>query len=158
MKESLKTGLTFGLTSGVITTLGLTVGLYSGTRSRLAVVGGIITIAIADGFSDALGIHVSEEAENVHTPKQIWASTLATLLSKFLFALTFLVPVLLMPLDTAVIVSLVWGALVLTILSCLIARDQNASCWKTVGEHLLIGAVVIAITHVVGDWVHTFVQ
>ena len=56
MKESLKTGITFGLTSGVITTLGLMVGLHSGTGSRIAVIGGILTIAVADAFSDALGI------------------------------------------------------------------------------------------------------
>ena len=35
-------GLSFGLTSGVITTLGLMVGLRSGTGSRIAVIGGIV--------------------------------------------------------------------------------------------------------------------
>ncbi|MBH0196170.1 MAG: hypothetical protein HP494_11385, partial [Nitrospira sp.] len=64
MKASWKTGLSFGLTSGVITTLGLMVGLHSGTHSRAIVIGGILTIAIADAMSDALGIHVSEESNN----------------------------------------------------------------------------------------------
>ena len=158
MKDSLKTGVTFGLTSGVITTLGLMVGLHSGTGSRIAVIGGILTIAVADAFSDALGIHVSEEAENVHTPAQVWVATIATFLSKFLLALTFLVPALLLPLQTAMLASLAWGALVLTVLSCMMAREQKEPCWKIVGEHLLIGTVVIAITHYVGEWVHTFVQ
>ena len=54
MKQSLKTGFSFGLTSGVITTLGLMVGLNAGTHSRLAVIGGIVTIAVADALSDAL--------------------------------------------------------------------------------------------------------
>jgi hypothetical protein len=54
MKESLKTGITFGLTSGTITTQGLMIGLYSGTNSRGVVIGGILTIAIADSLSDAL--------------------------------------------------------------------------------------------------------
>ena len=58
MKHSIKIGFSFGLTSGIITTLGLIVGLNSGTRSRLAVVGGVLTIAIADAFSDASGIHL----------------------------------------------------------------------------------------------------
>ena len=48
MKASFKTGLSFGLTSGVITTLGLMVGLHSGTHSRTVVIDGILTIAIAD--------------------------------------------------------------------------------------------------------------
>ena len=64
MIESIKTGITFGITSGAITTLGLMIGLYSGTNSRGVVIGGILTIAIADSLSDALGIHISEEAHH----------------------------------------------------------------------------------------------
>ncbi len=155
MKDSLRTGITFGLTSAVITTLGLMVGLHSGTGSKLVVLGGVITIAIADAFSDALGIHVSEESENVHTTKQIWVATIATFLSKFVFALTFIVPVLLLPLSTAIIVSLVWGLSILTVLSYFMAKTQGKRPWKVVGEHLLIAIAVIAITHWVGDWVAT---
>ena len=47
MKRSVKAGFSFGLTSGVITTLGLMVGLHSSTHSKLVVIGGILTIAIA---------------------------------------------------------------------------------------------------------------
>ena len=86
MDHSVKTGFSFGLTSATITTLGLMVGLSSSTNSKLAVIGGILIIAVADAFSDALGIHISEESENKHTPKQIWISTVSTFLSKFIFA------------------------------------------------------------------------
>ena len=150
-KHSLKTGLSFGLTSGIITTLGLMVGLHSGTNSKLAVIGGILTIAIADAFSDALGIHVSEESENVHTQTEIWESTIATFLAKFLFALTFIVPVLLLSLSTAVLVSLAWGFSVLGLLSY--KMGQNERPWRVVGEHLLIAAVVVVLTHYVGAWI-----
>ena len=105
MKDSLRIGLSFGVTSAVITTLGLMVGLHSGTHSKIVVLGGILTIAIADAFSDALGIHVSEESENAHTAKQIWGSTVATFFTKFLFALTFAVPVLFLSLRVAIVVS-----------------------------------------------------
>jgi len=67
MKKSLKTGISFGLTSGTITTLGLMIGLNSGTNSRGIIIGGILTIAIADSLSDALGIHISEEADHTRT-------------------------------------------------------------------------------------------
>ena len=153
MKESLRTGLTFGLTSAVITTLGLMVGLHSGTHNKLVVLGGILTIAIADAFSDALGIHVSEESENVHTPRQVWMATIATFLAKFVFASTFVVPVLLFPLETAIFVSLAWGLLILTLLSYAMARAQGEPPWKIIGEHVGVAAVVIAITHWVGDLV-----
>ena len=153
MRHSLKTGLSFGLTSGIITTLGLMVGLHSGTHSKLVVIGGILTIAIADAFSDALGIHVSEESENKHTTKEIWESTIFTFAAKFIFAMTFVVPILLFPLTTAIVVSIVWGLSMLSIFSYYLAKDQKEKPWKVIGEHLLIAVVVIIITHYVGHWI-----
>jgi VIT1/CCC1 family predicted Fe2+/Mn2+ transporter len=152
MKDSLRTGISFGLTSAVITTLGLMVGLQSGTHSKIVVLAGILTIAIADAFSDALGIHVSEEAENKHTSKQIWAATISTFLAKFLFAMTFVLPVILFSLSTAIVISLIWGLSILSLLSYIIAKTQNEPPWKIVAEHLLISIVVIGLTHWVGDW------
>jgi len=153
MKHSMKTGLCFGLTSAIITTLGLIVGLHSFSGSKLVVIGGILTIAIADAFSDSLGIHISEEAERVHTDREIWESTLATFLTKFLFAMTFMVPVLLFELSTALIVSVVWGLSTLTILSYIVTREEKGTSWKVIAEHLVIALTVITITHYIGDWV-----
>jgi len=155
MRDSLRTGICFGLTSAVITTLGLMVGLHSGTHSRIVVLAGILTIAIADAFSDALGIHISEESDKTRTAKQVWGATIATFLTKFLFALTFAVPVLLLPLSVAIIVSLLWGLSILTALSYIIARSQDKPAWKIVGEHLIIASLVLVITHWVGDLIGT---
>ncbi len=109
MKKSILSGMSFGLTSGIITTLGLMMGLSSSTHSKLVVIGGVLTIAIADAFSDALGVHISEESEDMHTEAEIWTSTISTLASKFLFASTFLVPVFLLDLSWAIAVSIAWG-------------------------------------------------
>jgi VIT1/CCC1 family predicted Fe2+/Mn2+ transporter len=153
IKESFKTGLSFGLTSGIITTLGLMVGLHSGTNSKLAVIGGILTIAIADAFSDALGIHISEESEAQHTEKEIWESTISTFLSKLLFALVFIIPVLLFELSTAIIISVIFGILMLSILSFNLAKEQKVRPWEVIFEHLTVALLVIFITHYIGDWI-----
>lgn len=153
MNHSFKTGFSFGVTSAIITTLGLIVGLHSGTHSKLVVLGGIIIIAIADAFSDALGIHISEEAENKHSLKEIWQSTISTFFAKFLFTLTFIIPILFLPLSKAIIVSIIWGLSLLALFSYSIAKEQEVNPWGAVGEHLLIALVVIAITHYAGDWI-----
>ena len=153
MKHSLRTGLSFGLTSGVITTLGLMVGLHAGTHSTLAVAGGILTIAIADAFSDALGMHITIEAENRHSRQDIWESTGMTFVAKFLVAISFLVPVLMWPLETAIVASLAWGMALLTVLSLRMAQEQHAAPWKVVGEHVAIALLVVTVTHYVGDWI-----
>jgi len=129
------------------------VGLHSGTHSKVVVIGGILTIAIADAFSDALGIHISEESENKHTTREIWESTISTFLFKFVSALTFILPVLLLRLSTAIIVSVVWSLSLLSIVSYHIAKEQKGNPWKVVGEHLIIGLVVVVMTHYVGDWI-----
>ncbi|MBU1327135.1 hypothetical protein KKB64_04695 [Patescibacteria group bacterium] len=150
MKHSLKTGLSFGLTSATITTLGLMVGLYSGTHSKAAVLGGIFTIAVADAFSDALGIHISEESENIHSPREIWESTFSTFFSKFFFALTFAVPLLTLSLPTAITVSVVWGLTLLTVFSVYLAKLQKINPKGVVLEHLIIGIAVIVVSRFIG--------
>lgn len=153
LRHSLRTGFSFGFASGIITTLGLIVGLHSGTHSEPVIVGGIMTIAIADAFSDALGIHISEESENKHTTREIWESTISTFFTKFLFAILFVIPILLLPLMTAIVVSIIWGLSLLTVFSYYIAKGQEEKPWKATMEHLFIALVVIAITHYVGDWI-----
>jgi VIT1/CCC1 family predicted Fe2+/Mn2+ transporter len=153
MKPSFKTGLSFGLTSGVITTLGLMVGLHSGTHSRTVVIGGILTIAIADAMSDALGMHLAEESKNSEPASAIWESTIATFVAKLIIALTFVVPVLVLPLTAAIMVSVAWGLLLLATLSFFLARAQQIAPWRVIGEHLLIGVSVVGITHELGNWI-----
>ncbi|MBN2067950.1 MAG: hypothetical protein JW744_05780 [Candidatus Diapherotrites archaeon] len=151
MRRSFKIGFSFGLTSGIITTLGLIVGLNAGTHSQAVVIGGILTIAIADAFSDSLGIHVSEESEETHSSKEVWQSTIATFLSKFFFALTFLVPVLLLELSAAIVASVAWGLLLLSVLSFFIARKEHKSPKSVIAEHIAIAFVVVAVTYYVGS-------
>lgn len=153
MNHSVKIGFSFGSTSGAITTLGLMVGLHSGTHSQLAVLGGIITIAIADSFSDALGIHISEESENKHGPKEIWQATLATFISKLVFVSIFVLPILFFELLKAIIICLLMGFVILGISSYHLAKEQKVKPWQVVFEHLLIASIVIALTHQIGNWI-----
>ena len=58
-------------------------------------------------------------------------------MAKFIFALTFVVPVILLSLFTAIVVDLVWGLSILSILSYFTAKTQGKKPWKTVGEQPL---------------------
>lgn len=151
--DGARTGLFFGATSGVITTIGLITGLHAGTRSVTAVLGGIFVIAVADAMSDALGIHLAEEAKPDATTQHIWAATISTFLNKFIFALSFAVPLLLLPLGEAVMASLAWGMLVIVVLSYFLARAQKASPVMIVAEHLGIAILVVVLSHLIGVWV-----
>lgn len=151
--HSLQVGFSFGLVSGVITSLGLMVGLAFGTGSRIAVIGGIVTIAVADALSDALGIHISEEAEGVHSPDEVWVSTAATFASKFVVSISFLAPVLLLDLHAAVAVSVAWGLFAVALLSWRLAVRHGKPVSSVVIEHVGVAVVVVAVSALVGHWV-----
>jgi VIT1/CCC1 family predicted Fe2+/Mn2+ transporter len=53
----------------------------------------------------------------------------------------------------AVFVSIIWGLLLITIVSVMIAKWRNESCWLQIGEHLGIALVVIVATYYLGVFV-----
>jgi len=153
MKTAIRKGIGFGLTSGIITTLGLIMGLHASTHSASVVLGGILIIAIADAMSDAFGIHISEESSKKTSKEDIKKSTISTFLTKFVIALTFIAPVLLLDLYPAIIVSIIWGLLLISIFSYYIAKIKGKRPYKVVLEHLVVAILVVIITHYVGIFV-----
>jgi VIT1/CCC1 family predicted Fe2+/Mn2+ transporter len=150
-----RTGIFFGATSGVITTIGLIVGLHAGTQSLVAVLGGILVVAVADAMSDAMGIHLAQEADPDSTHDHIWAATIWTFVTKLIVALTFALPLLWLPLQTAVMVCVTWGLLVITLLSIYLARIQRVNALHVITEHLGIAIVVVTVSYFIGIWVRT---
>lgn len=148
-----RTGIGFGITSAVVTTLGLMVGVHSSTHSFLAVIGGVISIALADAFSDALGIHISEESEGVHSKKEVWWATFFTLITKLSIGLTFVVPLLIFELSTAVWVSVTWGLFLLAGYTFVISRKNNESPYRPVIEHLALAVFVVILTNYIGSFI-----
>lgn len=157
IKQSILTGLNFGITSGVITTLGMMIGLNAATTSKAIIISGILTIAIADSFSDALGVHISQEGEEGKTKKDVWRSTFSTFFSKMLFSLTFLIPIMFFDLSFAIICNLIWGFLLLIFLSYFIAKRQKESPFGVIGEHIAIAILVIYLTNLAGGWIQKIV-
>jgi len=150
-------GLGFGLTSGIITTLGMMVGLSAGTNSRLAVIGGILVIAVGDALSDAMGMHISEESTGSSGgEKGVWIATFSTLFFKFIFASIFVFPVLFLSLDTAIILSVIIGLVLISVFSFIFARKQGEKPLHVVSEHVLITLIVVLLTHFVGVFVNNY--
>lgn len=155
MKSSIRKGMGFGLTSGIITTLGMMVGLSYSTHSSIYVIAGIAIIAITDALSDAIAIHVSEEAGNQETEKNIWIETITTFLSKFVVALLFIIPVAVLPLQSATIFSIIAGLVLIAIISGLVAKVEKKKPGKIIAEHLIIATIVIIATGFIGRYIES---
>ena len=98
-------------------------------------------------------MRVARESEQGASPSSLWLAALSTFISKFILALSFVIPVLLLPLSKAMWASLAWGLLILILLSYFVERSQKSSPAKTIGEHVLIALIVVVITHYTGIWI-----
>ncbi len=157
-------GISFGLTTSVITSLGMIAGLYAATASRLAVVSGIAVMAIADGLSDAISLHTVEEAEldgegkPRHTHAEVWMTTVFTFLAVAVFSLSFVVPILLLPLGSAIYAAIAWGLCLLVALNYYVARVRGERPARAVAEHVVLALAVVVASHYVGRAVSAILE
>jgi VIT1/CCC1 family predicted Fe2+/Mn2+ transporter len=156
MRNPLNVGLGFGLTSGVITTLGMIIGLNAATHSESAVVGGILTVALADAFSDALGIHITEESTGKESQSYTWKATLSTFFFKIIFALSFIVPFVFLEYNNAILACIVWAGLVIGVFSYIIGKRRGEKPFGVVFEHLIVSVLVVVITQVMGGFISRY--
>lgn len=139
----------FGIFGGVLTTLGVMIGLLSATSSKLAVIGGIVSVSVVDSLSDSVSMYSSKRAEK-NTTKRAFFSALFVFFGKFVFSLTFILAFLFFSFKTAIYVNLFWGLLVIVFLNLVIAEIQNENKVLAVLKNTLIVVIVILLSYLIG--------
>ena len=139
----------FGATSAITTSLALIVGLDTVSNPKMSIISALLLLAFADNISDSLGIHVYRESESSES-KSPKVYTISNFLTRLIITLMFVLLVALLPLNYAIIASLVIGLLILTILSYLIAVQQNVHPLPAILHHLGVAVIVLATSHFIG--------
>lgn len=138
----------FGVTSSITTSLSLIVGLDNTPHAKTSIIGAMAVLALADNISDSLGIHIYRESENAGQQKFY---TLTNFLSRFLLTCIFAGIVLFVPWLYSVVVSIVFGLLVLSLLTYFIAVDQGVDPRREIPKHLAIAIAAMIASHFVGE-------
>jgi VIT1/CCC1 family predicted Fe2+/Mn2+ transporter len=146
-----QTKFSFGATSAIISNLGLITGLQTLDHAKLSIVGGIIIIGIADNIADSFGIHMFQESECLKT-KEVWISTLTNFLTRVSVSFSFIPLILFLSIKLAVISSVIWGLVLLSLLSYSIARREGRNPQWVIFEHIIIAVVVIFASSLAGKW------
>ena len=139
----------FGSSAAIITNASLIVGLGSARAGKGPILGGLLTLALADNISDSLGIRFYKESEGCGERPSRLATTL-NFLSRLLISFTFIAIVWIFPTSQAMIVGIVWALLLLTLVSYLITRRSHQNSVLEIIKHVLIAIVVIALSRWVG--------
>ncbi len=144
-----ETKFSFGAASALITNMGLIMGLLATVNARVNIIASVLVIALADNISDSFGIHVYQESERL-SRKEVWFSTGTNFLTRFLVSMVFVGFVYFLPINIAVICSLIYGLLLLSFISYIIGRDEDENPLYAVFEHLAIALFVILLSEFVG--------
>ena len=128
----------FGSSAAIITDVSLLVGLGSAPTGKGPILVGLLTIAVADNISDSLGIHLYKESEGVGERLSI-LSTALNFLSRLLISCTFIAIVLVLSLPQAILVGLVWGLLLIVLISYLLSRANRDNPITEIAKHVFPG-------------------
>jgi VIT1/CCC1 family predicted Fe2+/Mn2+ transporter len=139
----------FGSAAAIITNVSLIVGLGSAQAGKGPIIGALLTIAIADNISDSLGIHLYKESEGYGGSMPLLATVLS-FTARLVVSLSFVVVVLALPVSIAIPTAIVWGLLLLTVLSYLINRSRNQNSIMEIVRHLFVAVIVISLSRYVG--------
>ncbi|TRZ52795.1 hypothetical protein D4R99_02065 [bacterium] len=149
------TKFSFGGTSAIITNLALIIGLNMTVNAKINIISGLLIVALADNISDTLGIHIYQESEGIR-PINIWISTLTNFFSRLLVSLGFIFIIAILPLNLATIISLIYGLLIMSAISYIIAINKKINPFMSVFEHIFITIVVILLSKYVGGFIKNF--
>jgi VIT1/CCC1 family predicted Fe2+/Mn2+ transporter len=114
-----------------------------------------MVFAVADNISDSLGLHIFQESD-LKKSKVVNVSTFSNFFARFLVVMVFVSLVVFLPINYAVILSIIFGVSLLSVLSYFIAKEQKTNPYKSILEHLAIAVLVIVVSYFLRVWIVNF--
>ena len=138
----------FGATSAVTGSLALMIGLNQLAVSKLGIIGALLVIAFADNFADSLGMHIYAESKSKSHTR---VNTITNFFTRLIITLILAVFVVALPLSYAVAISIVFGLIVIAVLSYLIAKSHGLDPRRVVAEHLIVTILIVLASQFIGS-------
>jgi vacuolar iron transporter family protein len=139
----------FGATAAVMTSMALIVGLGTANTGKASIIAGLLIIGVADNLSDALGIHIHEESE-VEGKTEAFGLAVSNYITRFLVVCSFILIVLLLSPGAAHWVGMVWGVVLLSMMTYFIAQARAANPAREIAIHLVVAATIVALSQGIG--------
>jgi hypothetical protein len=141
--------LSFGGPAAIVTSMALIVGLGTATTAKAAIIGSLLVIGLADNLTDSLSVHIYQEAERL-AHRQALRTTIANYVARLTVTASFVLLVLLLPMQAAAFAAVVWGIFLLSGLSYLLATARQISATGEIVKHAGVALGVIVISKAIG--------
>ena len=106
--------------------------------------------AIADNLTDSLSVHIYQEAEQLE-PRAAFHATLTNFAVRLGLSFSFVFLMVILPLRIAIVASILWGLLLLTGLSYVVARTRKLPVLREIAKHVAVAAVVMLSSKMIGQ-------
>jgi len=143
--------LSFGGPAAIVTGMGLIVGFDAATVAKSTIVISLLLFGIADNLTDSLSVHIYQESERL-AERDAFRTTVAYFFARFSVCITFIIILLLLSSSTAILVSMIWGFILLSMLSYFLARTRGVGAVSEILKHCAVAVAVIAISRAIGAW------
>ncbi len=144
--------LSFGTPAAIVASMGLIVGLDAVTAAKATVVASLLITGIADNLTDSLSVHIYQESEGL-AERQAFQTTVANFIARLIVSISFILLFLFSPTSMAIFICVIWGFLLLSGLSYLLAKARRVGAASEIFKHAGVALVVIAIGKAVGLWI-----
>ena len=134
--------ISFGGTAAIVTSMALITGLDAVGTVRSTLISALLIAALADNLTDSLSIHIYQESVRLDE-REAFIGTLSNFITRLLGCLSFVFIVAVFPPHVVVLVAIVWGMLLLGVLTYLLARERNVGVLSEVIKHLVVAAAAI---------------
>ena len=115
--KDLNIGMSFGIISGILTTIGIILGNVGAATSKKIIILNLIALALSDSFSDALGIYYGSYADDEDFKKSI-KEGINAFIGKSIIPLTMALIFYLLSMSNAILLNLllaIGGIILITI-------------------------------------------
>ncbi|HVN43429.1 MAG TPA: hypothetical protein VMT50_11645 [Steroidobacteraceae bacterium] len=146
------TWVSFGGTAAIVTGTSLVLGLDAAGSTRQSIASALLILALADNLTDSLSVHAYQESARLPEGDALH-STLFNFASRLVIALSFVALALLVPRPLLAPAAGAWGTLLLAALTFWLAREREAHVASEIGKHLMVAAVIVAISRGLGAWI-----
>jgi hypothetical protein len=149
--------VSFGAVSAIITSIGVIVGFGAAGIPKSTIIGSLLIVGLADNLTDSLSIHIYQESEDLEK-QAAFRATVGNFVTRLMISMTFIAPVLAFSEMNGILVALGWGIAMLTGLTWLVAKRRGAALSTEIAKHLVVAAVVIAISRAIGLGINAYIS
>lgn len=144
--------VSFGGTAAIVTSIALIIGLSTADASQKTIISALLIAGLADNLTDSLSVHIYQESERL-VEREAFLGTLTNFAARLSISLSFALLVAAFPISIAIAAALVWGTLLLGVLSYMLGKERGVNPNIEVVKHLFIAYLIIFASKGIGYWI-----